>query len=399
MNMINARELLNRADDLKSYTAEILSRLVSIRSLSGAEREIVLFLREEFTRCGADSVEIDRFGNIVARIGSGKPIIAFDAHLDTVDIGESSLWSFDPFGGKIGDGKVWGRGASDQKGGMAAMLTGLRLLSAMKDRLRATVYMVGSVLEEDCDGLCWRFLIDKSGLRPDFVVLTEPTDGNINRGQRGRMEIEVIVRGLSCHGSAPERGDSAIYKIAPIIEALRRLNDRLPEDPFLGKGTIALSRLRSSSPSLCAVADMAAVYIDRRLTAGETPEFAAEQIAKLDEVEAASAEVVIPEFDGASWNDYRLPVSKVFPAWVLSEKHPLAERACRCFAMLFEKKPKLGKWTFSTNGVATMGMFGIPTIGYGPGRESLAHAPNEFVEIDDLVKCSAFYAVLPWLLV
>ncbi len=398
MSMIDPRGILSRAHDLKNYAAQILSRLISIRSLSGAEKEVALFLKEEFARCGAESVEIDRFGNVIASIGSGKPVIAFDAHIDTVDIGEPSLWNIDPFGGKISGGKVWGRGASDQKGGMAAMLTALKILSSLKTRLKSTVYMVGSVLEEDCDGLCWRFLIEKSGLRPDFVILTEPTDGNINRGQRGRMEIEIVVHGLSCHGSAPERGDNAIYKIAPIIEALRRLNDRLPEDPFLGKGSIALSRLRSNSPSLCAVADMAAVYIDRRLTAGETPESAAEQIKTLDEVKLSAAEVVIPLFEKSSWNDYRFPVPKIYPAWTLPQNHPLAENSCRTFEILFEKKPVLSKWTFSTNGVATMGMFGIPTIGFGPGSESLAHAPNEFVEIDYLVRCSALYSLLPWLL-
>ncbi len=161
------------------------------------------------------------------------------------------------------------------------MITALKILAESKDDLPFRALFVGSVQEEDCDGLCWQYIVKEDKIRPDVVILTEPTDGNINRGQRGRMEIEIAVDGISCHGSAPERGVNAIYKLAPIITALEKFNGQLTSDDFLGKGTLAASQIRSNSPSLCAVADMAAIYIDRRLTWGETPESAVDQLKSL----------------------------------------------------------------------------------------------------------------------
>jgi putative selenium metabolism hydrolase len=273
--------LMERTEKYRDFAAGTLSNLIKIKSTSGAEEDIVMFLDKEFRACGAHEVTIDNFGNIIARIGSRGPVIAFDAHIDTVDVGDLDRWSFDPFCGEIKDGRVHGRGASDQKAGMAAMITALRVISAMGSYLPFTIFFVGSVLEEDCDGLCWQYIVKEDKIRPDIVIITEPTDGKINRGQRGRMELEIVVSGLSCHGSAPERGKNAIYKLAPIISAVEKLNDNLITDSFLGKGTLAATRIRSNSPSLNAVADMACLYIDRRLTRGETPESAQAELEAL----------------------------------------------------------------------------------------------------------------------
>jgi putative selenium metabolism hydrolase len=397
MSKIDPKTILGLAEKHRDYSASVLSDLIKIPSVSGDEEKLIRFLEKECHSCGVDDVQVDNFGNIVARIGKGKPVIAFDAHIDTVDIGQKELWSFEPFSGHIKDNKVFGRGTSDQKGGMASMLTAIKILKELSTDLPFTLYFVGSVLEEDCDGLCWQYIIKEDKIVPDLVVLTEPTDGKINRGQRGRMEIEIVATGISCHGSAPERGDNAIYKLAPIIEAVEKLNDRLANDPFLGKGTLAASRVRSNSPSLCAVADMAALYIDRRLTAGETPQLAVREFESLPQVKAAKAKVVIPDYDHPSWRGTRYPVPKTYPTWVLEEKHLYVINAGKAYRELFNAEPVIDKWTFSTNGVATMGMFGIPTIGFGPGQEKMAHAPNEFVAIEDLVRCAAFYAYYPWI--
>ena len=390
--------ILREAEEYREYAAKILSELIKIPSLSGEEEGIVRFLEKEFNKLGAEEVKVDDFGNIIARIGSGKPVIAIDAHIDTVDIGQKDQWRFEPFSGEIKDDRVLGRGTSDQKAGMASMLTALKILRDIADDYPFTLYFVGSVVEEDCDGLCWQYIINEQILRPqpDLVILTEPTDGKINRGQRGRMELEIITSGVSCHGSAPERGDNAIYKLAPIIAALEKLNNNLADDSFLGKGTLAVSRVRSNSPSLCAVADMGAVYIDRRLTAGETPESAEAELEALPEVQKAKAKVVVPKYDLPTWTGLVYPTPKSYPTWVLDENHNYLISAVNCHKSLFGGNPAVDKWTFSTNGVATMGMFGIPTFGYGPGMEKLAHAPNEYVLIDDLVKCAAFYAAYPW---
>jgi putative selenium metabolism hydrolase len=279
------------------------------------------------------------------------------------------------------------------------MLAALRIISAMGSDLPFTIFFVGSVLEEDCDGLCWQYIVKEDKIRPDIIIITEPTDNKINRGQRGRMEMEVVVSGLSCHGSAPERGKNAIYKLAPIIAAVEKLNDNLITDAFLGKGTLAATRIRSNSPSLNAVADMACLYIDRRLTRGETPETAKAELEALLEVQIAEAKVEVPVFENPSWRGTIYPTLKTYPAWVLPENHHLIDYASRCHQQLFGVPPVVDKWTFSTNGVATMGLLNIPTFGFGPGQEKMAHAPNESVAIDDIVRCAAFYSYFPWLVV
>jgi len=399
MSKISSDIIRNKSERYREYAARTLSELIKIRSFSGREEGIIRFLQNEFLACGANEVVVDNFGNVLARLGNRGPVIAFDSHVDTVDVGQPEQWGFDPFSGEIRNGRVLGRGAADQKAGIASMLTALKIISETSADLPFTLFFVGSVLEEDCDGLCWQYIINEDKLLPDIVILTEPTDGKINRGHRGRMEIEVTVTGISCHGSAPERGQNAIYRLAPIIQAIERLNANLAMDSFLGKGTIAASRIRSNSPSLNAVADLACLYLDRRLTRGETPESACAELEWLPEVRTTGAKIEIPVFDTLSWRGTTYPASKVYPVWALPENHHLIDYACRCHNRLFGSMPAVDKWSFSTNGVATMGISRIPTFGFGPGKEEMAHAADESVAIDDLVRCAAFYAYFPWIIV
>jgi putative selenium metabolism hydrolase len=347
---------------------------------------------------GYDRVEIDRMGNVIGYLGDGPRLIAFDAHVDTVGVGERANWDFDPYQGCEDDEIIGGRGASDQEGGMAAMVYGgliMKELGLIPPDV--TVAMVGTVQEEDCDGLCWQYLIREHGLRPEFVVSTEPTDGGLYRGQRGRMEIRLDVRGVSCHGSAPERGDNAIFRMGHILTELEQLNHNLKDDPFLGKGTLTVSQIFYSSPSRCAVADGCSISIDRRLTAGEDKDLALGQIRELPSVKAAGnrARVSMYTYEAPSWTGLVYPTDCYFPTWVLPEDSVVCQSAQEAYRQLFGAQPRTDKWTFSTNGVSIMGMFGIPVVGFGPGKEKEAHAPNEKTWKADLVRCAALYAALP----
>jgi len=316
--------------------------------------------------------------------------------------GQPNFWEEGPLAGVIRDGKVFGRGAVDQKGGLAAMLTALRTLKEVAIDFPFTLFYMGTVQEEVCEGLCWRYIINEEKIVPDMVILTEPTGGAICRGQRGRMEMELKIQGLSCHASTPDLGKNAIYKIAPMLSAIERLNSDLPTDPFLGRGSIAVTRVSSEAPSLNAVPDMAAIYIDRRLTGGETPEDAQKEVVELPEIEPVMrnhGRVVIPEYRDPSWRGTPYPTPKTYPSWVLDEKHHLIEYAGRAHSRLFGANPTISKWSFSTNGVVTKGVYNIPTFGCGPGDEHMAHAPNEAVAIDDILHCAAFYAYFPWIVV
>lgn len=393
---VDAKKILERAKRYEDKLARFLADIVSIPSLSGQERAVVERIGSEMSAAGFDQVRTDGLGSIIGRIGSGKTLIAMDAHIDTVDVGNRNLWSFDPHKSFIKDGRVWGRGAADQKGGMASMVYAGRLIKELGLEDDYTLLITGTVMEEDCDGLCWQYLINEEKVRPEVCVITEPTGLKIYRGHRGRMEIEAEVVGLSAHGSAPERGDNAIYKMARVVSGIERLNENLAGDDFLGKGTVVVSRISSGGPSLCAVPDSSRIYLDRRLTWGETKERA---IAEIEEVIRNSgvdkARVWVPKYEQPAYTKKVYPAEKYYPTWKIEESHPAVLAADKTYRELFGDKPVIDKWTFSTNGVAICGMHKIPCVGFGPGFEQQAHAPDESTPTDHLWKASAFYAQFP----
>ncbi len=387
--------LLSKAESYREDLADFLSDLVSIRSFSAGEREVIERIRREMVKVGFDEVIVDGLGNILGRIGNGKKVIAMDAHIDTVEVGNEKLWKIDPFSGEMKDGVIYGRGASDQKAGMAAMVYGAKIMKEEGLTGDFTLYVTGTVMEEDCDGLCWRYIIERDGIRPDFVVITEPTNLNIYRGHRGRMELQIRTVGRSCHASAPERGVNAIYRMARIIAEIERLNERLKDDPFLGKGTIAVTQIFFKSPSQNAVADECTIQLDRRLTAGETRESVIEELKGAITLAGEEAEIVELFYDRPSYTGLSFPVEKYFPTWVMEEDSEIVRKTVAAYREVFGAEPFVDKWTFSTNGIATAGVFSIPTIGFGPANEIYAHSPDDQCPVDHLVRAAAMYALLP----
>lgn len=393
---VSFEEVLAKAQSYKAEMTKFLRDMVAIPSESCQEKEVVLRIKEEMLKVGFDRVEIDPMGNVLGYLGHGKHLIAMDAHIDTVGIGEIKNWKFDPYKGYEDDVHIGGRGTSDQEGGMASMVYAAKIIKDLGLEDDYTLLVTGTVQEEDCDGLCWKYIIEEDKIRPEFVVSTEPTSCRIYRGHRGRMEIKVNVRGISCHGSAPERGDNAIYKMAPIIEQIKELNEHgLAYDPFLGKGTVTISQIFHKSPSRCAVADGCWISLDRRLTVGENDKTSIAEIEALPAVKAAKAEVSMYQYERPSYTGLNYPIECYFPTWVIPEDSIFCQSMKEGYEGLFKKEPVIDKWTFSTNGVSIMGRYGIPCIGFGPGDEKEAHAPNEKTRKEDLVICAAMYAVLP----
>lgn len=393
---VSFEEVLKLAEAYQKDMTKFLRDMIAIPSESCDEKKVVLRIKEEMEKVGFDKVVIDKMGNILGYIGHGKHLIAMDAHIDTVGIGEIKNWSFDPYKGYEDDIHIGGRGASDQEGGMASMVYAAKIIKDLHLEDDYTLLITGTVQEEDCDGLCWKYIIEEDKIRPEFVVSTEPTSCQIYRGHRGRMEIKVDVRGISCHGSAPERGVNAIYKMAPIIEQIEKLNENgLAYDPFLGKGTVTISQIFHKSPSRCAVADGCWISLDRRLTIGENDKTSIAEIKALPAVKAAKAEVSMYMYERPSYTGLNYPIECYFPTWVIPEGSVYCQSMKEGYQKLFGKNPVIDKWTFSTNGVSIMGRYGIPCIGFGPGDEKEAHAPNEKIRKHDLVICAALYAVLP----
>lgn len=369
-----------------------LRELIAIPSTSCKEKKVVVRIVNKMRALNFDEVKTDGMGNVLGRVGNGPRTIAFDGHIDTVDVGVPENWNFDPFEGKEDVDYIYGRGASDQTGGFVSALYAGAMLKELGLLEGLSVWIVGSVQEEDCDGLCWQYILGEQILMPEFVVLTEPTSLGVYRGQRGRMEIRVDVKGVSAHGSAPERGDNAIYKMARILCELEELNDHLVYDEFLGKGTLAVSEIFYTSPSRCAVADGCSISIDRRLTTGETPISAVEEVRSLESVKGSKAKVSVYRYSKPSYTSLIQDVPCEFPTWTIPEDHFLVDHLERAHEALHGQKPVTDKWTFSTNGVSIMGMRGIPCIGYGPGDEKEAHAPNEKIRKEDIRSAIGTYA-------
>jgi putative selenium metabolism hydrolase len=372
-----------------------LREMIAIPSESAGERDVVARVADEMRRVGFDEVKIDGLGNVLGRVGSGPTVIAIDGHLDTVGVGDQSTWTRDPYLGELKDGIIFGRGASDQEAGIAAAVHGARIAKELGLLDGVQVWVTGTVMEEDCDGLCWQYILKEGVLKPEVVIITEPTNLGVYRGHRGRMEMEVRTQGLSCHGSAPERGVNAVYKMAPIVADIERLNDALAADadPFLGKGSVTISEIRSTSPSLCAVADSCTIHLDRRLTRGETLEHAVHQIEELDSVRQAGAKVTVLDYARQAYTGLTYPTKKYFPTWLMEEDTPAVRGAVAAATLALGRQPVVDKWTFSTNGIATCGMFGIPTVGFGPADEVHAHTPDDQCPVEHLTLAARFYAM------
>ena len=437
------------AQDYQADMSRFLRDMISHPSESCEEKEVVMCIKAEMEKLGYDKVEIDGLGNVIGWMGSGEKIIAIDSHIDTVGIGNINNWEQDPYKGYETEDIIYGRGGSDQEGGMASAVYGAKIMKDL-DLIPAgyKIMVVGSVQEEDCDGMCWQYIVNKyfpskeeAQKQIEFVISTEPTDGGIYRGHRGRMEIRVDVKGVSCHGSAPERGDNAIYKMADILQDVRALNENDDADGteikglvkrlnpkynpehwedarFLGRGTCTVSQIFYTSPSRCAVADSCAISIDRRMTAGETWDSCLKEIEDLPAVKKYGGDVKVSMYmyDRPAWTGTVYETECFFPTWINKETaahvqalidahHALwgekrighKDADPKLDAMRLRERPLTDKWTFSTNGVSIQGRYGIPCVGFGPGAESQAHAPNEITWKQDLVTCAALYAAVPGL--
>jgi len=389
------RQISSRREEL----AGLLQSLVRIPSFTGEEGPIVAFILERMQSLGFQEARTDGLGSAVGRIGSGPLTILYDAHIDTVRVTDPEAWEYPPFEGRIADGAVHGRGAVDEKAAMAGFLVAGAALARLFPRgeLPFTLYVVGSVMEEDVDGFPLLYLMEKEGLKPDYVLLGEPTDLKVYRGQRGRMELEISTTGKAAHGAHNRLGVNAIYKMAPLLRAIEKLDRALPKAVPLGRGSVTVSDIGSRGPSLCSVPDHCRVHIDRRLTAGETREGA---LAQLQELAGrhGEARVEIPVYTAKSWKGTEVRQEAYFPTWIIDEEHPLVRAGMQAAHLATGRKARGGVWSFSTNGVATAGHHGIPTIGFAPGKEELAHSSRECIELKDLYKAALFYALFPFVL-
>jgi len=377
----------------KEPLLSFLQDIIRIPSPSTKERGVVERVAEEMRRVGFAEVFIDEVGNVVGRIGSGGgKRLLYDAHTDTVGIGNPAAWSRDPYGAEIEGGVLYGRGTADNKGALAAMIYGAKSLIDTDLDLAGDLYVVGTVQEEDCEGYAVGLHCRK--LKPHAVLLGEPTNLQIARGQRGRIMLIVTTHGRSCHASTPELGVNAIYAMNKVVARVEALNSNLAQHPFLGPGSIAVTRIEGEGASLNVVPDTCRAYLDRRLTWGEDEELALTQLREIIHEEGVEAQVETLVYESRSHTGYPCRQKKYFPAWLLEEEHPLVQMGAWTVKRTLGYEPQVIGWRFSTDGVATKGELGIPTIGFGPGEESHCHTTEDQVKVEDLVKAARVYAQL-----
>ena len=378
--------------DTENLTA-FLQDLVRIPSPSTQENLVAERIAEEMEMLGLRDIRVDRMGNVIGWVGADTgPILMLNGHMDTVGVSDAAAWSHDPLGGEIDRGQIYGLGACDMKGSLAAMIYGAHQLQRSGLPQKGRVLVACVVQEEPCEGIATRVLVEEEGIDPDWVVIAEPSDLQISRGQRGRIEFRITTRGRSAHASQPDLGHNAIYTAARLVFGLELLGDQLGDDPFLGKGTLAVTEIRSSAGSRNAIPDQCDLIIDRRLTLGETEAMALAEIQRIIAREGVRAEVQVTEYSATSYTGYECHAREFFPPWVIEEDHPLVDALKAAARSELGKRPKVGYWNFSTEGTYTAGIAGIPTVGFGPGDPRVAHAADESINISDVCAAASVYA-------
>jgi putative selenium metabolism hydrolase len=386
-----------KADELLPQLVSFLRDIIAIPSPSCREKDVLERVEQELRKTGFDRVEYDPVGNLYGVIGNGSRKILYNGHVDTVGVSSPGSWLWDPFSGKHENKVIYGRGAADMKGAVASFVYAGRLIRELDLTGDYTLAMSFVVQEEDCEGSAIGLAHGNGWIpgmkNPDCVLLGEPSNLRIIRGQRGKAEMKAVARGKAAHGSMPWAGENAIYRMLPLIREIELQDADLPSDPFLGRGSIAVTRIECRTASNNSIPDECTVYIDRRLTKGETGTGALSRLRSFAGEDDIRVDLI--PYDQMSWRGFRVLKVKDFPSWVLPGDHPLVTGAARLFSELFGREGTVGRWDFSTDGVYTRGIAGLPTIGFGPGEERHCHTADEQVSEDHLRAAMMFYAALP----
>ncbi len=392
-------EIQKRVQAARGDIIQFMLDIVAIPSMESQLKDVGERIAQEMNKLGFDEVRFDKMGNIMGRIGNGKRVVVYDSHIDTVGIGDPTSWEWDPFKGKVENDILYARGACDEKGSTPGMVYGLAMARDLGLLDGWTAYYFGN-MEEWCDGIAPNTFVEVDPkVKPDFVVIGEPTKMQVYRGHKGRVELKVTSTGRSAHAASHHMGDSALYKMLSVISGIRDLDAHLHTDPFLGKGTIMVTDTRISTASINAVPDGFIIFIDRRLTFGETKEEAIQQVRDLIPFYLRN-QIKVEEmyYDEPSYTGFVFPVDKYYPAWALEEAHPIVRAGQETIRQLWKETRPTSKWSFSTNGTYWAGKAGIPSIGFGPGDEIYAHTTMDQVPLNEVVAATEFYALFPLIL-
>ena len=377
----------------------LCQELIQKKSYSGNEGLAIASLHKAFDKCGYDDVFIDEYGSIIGHIKGKRPgkKILFDGHIDTVPVPDEAKWQYSPYGGELIDNKIYGRGASDMKGALSAMVMAASYFAqSCSKNFAGDIYVVGGVHEECFEGVAARKISER--VNPDYVLIGEASELNLKRGQRGRAEIVVETEGKSAHSANPEAGVNAVYKMAKLIQKLHDIN--APEDKILGKGILELTDIKSQPyPGASVVPDYCKVTYDRRLLVGETKESVLKPI--IDTIKELSgsdiqfqAKTYLATGTETCYTGAIIAGERFFPGWLYEEEDEFVQKALSGLRNV-GLEPEITQYSFCTNGSHYAGERQIKTIGFGPSRENLAHTVDEYIEVEQLLKAAAgYYGIL-----
>jgi len=400
---MKVQEIKKKVEENRENIIQFLRDIVAIPSMEGQLKDVGDRIQAEMKKLGFEDVRFDKMGNTMGRIGNGAKVIVFDSHIDTVGVGDPSEWDWDPFKGKVENGILFARGACDEKGSTPGMIYGLAIARDLGLLDGYTAYYFGN-MEEWCDGIAPNTFVEVDPkIKPDFVVIGEPTKMQVYRGHKGRIELKITAHGQSAHAASHYLGDNAVYKMMAVITDIRELDRRfrlgLGSHPIQGHPSVAVTDVSARTASLNAVPDQFTIFLDRRITSSEPRDQVIAQIQGLIP-DYLQDEIHVEElfYDEPSYTGFVFPVSKFYPPWLLEDDHPLTQAGQAAIESLWNEKRNLGTWDFSTNGTYWAGKAGIPSIGFGPGDEKTAHMRHEQVPLDEVVAATEFYALFPAML-
>jgi putative selenium metabolism hydrolase len=366
---------------------DFLKELVRTPSLSGEEDKIAGLVSDKLNELGY-AFEVDGMGNLIAHRGNGKGrTILFDGHLDHVQPGDPEGWAYGPYKAEVIDGVLYGRATVDMKGALAAMIYG-----CAAPEVEGSVVIAFVVHEETNEGVATKRIIEKKGLKINACILGEPTDLRLSIGQRGRCVFKIITRGSTSHASMPELGVNALYKMAPIIIEIEKVNETLPTHMFLGKGSMSVTTISCQPGVGPIIPDKCEIQVDRRIIPQETLMEVLQEMKRVSP--GAEVELLVDEL--RCYTGFSTEAEQYFPGWITDREHWVVKESLIALKEGISRIPEIVGWKFSTDGVATAGKLGIPTVGFGPGDPSLAHQPNEHIFLDDVFEASKGYCALAY---
>lgn len=391
MNLEN--KVISNVQKYRDDIVKFLMDIINIPSVTLKEKKVALRVKKEMEKVGCDYSFIDGFGNVIGKVGNGKKIIVIEAHIDTVNIGDRELWVQNPFVASIKEDVVYGRGVLEQKGSIASIVYAVKYIKDFNIKGDYTLYIIGSIMKEEYDGGAWRYIINKDNIHPDYVILTEPTNLNIHIGSIGRAEIDIVLKGLSADSGYPKIGINSIYKAYPIVNELKKLNDLYMKN-LSGKALISVNEIICTTPNKSCVPDKCVIKIDSRMWSKNTLNDILNDVKSLKSIK--EYDVKISTINKKTYTGYGYSTKHILLPWINEGNSHVLKTTIETYKSLYNKSPKIDKWILTTNGSITAGVFNIPTIGFGPGKEILAYGPREQVLVDDLLKASAMYALLPF---